>query len=197
MMATDPPAPDPGAPFCRWCEHTTDDCGFPGSDLPPCCIPCGYPLEDCALRTDIEILKAERGAQAARLAHTGTYCAFCTAEFPDEDPDTVAQIQRHVYECPLHPMRQAERDRDEMDSKATRYRVALEAQAARLAAVSDALMYAISIICNVEHPTVTPDVPWEPLRRRFLDQAHAALGPPAAERAPRTEAPGAPAGEEP
>jgi hypothetical protein len=73
----------------------------------------------------------------------------------------------------------------------------VDAQAARLAAVSDALMYAISIICNVEQPTVTQDVPWEPLRRRFLDQAHAALGPPAAERAPRTEAPGAPAGEEP
>jgi hypothetical protein len=73
-MATDPPAPDPGAPFCRWCEHTTDDCGFPGSDLPPCCIPCGYPLEDCALRTDIETLKAERGqarseAADAMMAH--------------------------------------------------------------------------------------------------------------------------------
>lgn len=59
-------------------------------------------------------------------ARTGTYCAYCTAEFPDEAPDTVEQIQRHVHECPLHPMRQVERDRDEMDSKATRYRVALE-----------------------------------------------------------------------
>lgn len=75
----------------------------------------------------------------------GTYCAFCTAEFPDEQPDTVAQIQRHVYECPLHPMREAERDRDEMDSRATRYRVALEkaeaerAQDAPVLAAAEAL----------------------------------------------------------
>jgi hypothetical protein len=71
----------------------------------------------------------------------------------------------------------------------------VDAQAAQLAAVSDALMYAISIICNIEHPTVTQDVPWEPLRRRFLDQAHAALGLPAAELASQTEAPGAPPAE--
>ncbi len=62
-----------------------------------------------------------------RAPGSGTYCAFCTAEFPDEAPDTVAQIQRHVYECPRHPMRAVERDRDEMDRRATRYRVALEA----------------------------------------------------------------------
>lgn len=64
-----------------------------------------------------------------------------------------------------------------------------DAQAVRLVAVGDALMYAISIVCNIENPTVTQNEPWEPLRRRFLDQAHAALGPPSTEMAPRQEAP--------
>jgi hypothetical protein len=102
MMATDPPAADPGAPFCRWCEHTTDDCGFPGSDLPPCCIPCGYPLEDCALRTDIEILKAERGAQAARLAEIeqlagqdgGTTAGFLRSLLREKDAVVAEQKAR-------------------------------------------------------------------------------------------------------
>jgi hypothetical protein len=62
-------------------------------------------------------------------------------------------------------------------------------QAGRLEAVRDALMYAISIICNVENPTVTQDVPWEPLRRGFLEQAYAALGPPPTGLPPRQEAP--------
>lgn len=57
---------------------------------------------------------------------SGTYCAFCTAEFPDEKPDTVEQIQRHVMVCPMHPMREVERDRDEMDRRMTQYRVELE-----------------------------------------------------------------------
>ncbi len=68
----------------------------------------------------------------------GTYCAFCTAEFPDEAPDTVAQIQRHVYECPLHPMREVERDRDAMDAQATRYRVEAERLRARLSTMEHA-----------------------------------------------------------
>lgn len=42
-------------------------------------------------------------------------------------------------------------------------------------ALYDALAYAVSIVCNVENPTVTQDIPWEPLRQRFLDQANAAL----------------------
>jgi phage-related baseplate assembly protein len=119
-------------------------------------------------QADLLALFAAYDAQAARLAEWEEHQC---PQYRQHHQSRLVQLRRTI----------AERD----------------ALAARLAAVSDALMYAISIICNVEHPTVTPDVPWEPLRRRFLDQAHAALGPPAAERAPRTEAPGAPAGEEP
>jgi len=97
-------------------------------------------------REDLRTLLAAYDAQAARLAHTGTYCAFCTAEFPDEAPGTVEQIQRHVYVCPLHPMRQVERDRDEMDSQATRYRVERYAQAARLAELTDTLQRVTDLI---------------------------------------------------
>lgn len=52
-----------------------------------------------------------------------TYCAYCSAEFPTEQPDSLELIQSHIYVCPLHPMRKVEREKVDLEALIAKLRV--------------------------------------------------------------------------
>lgn len=165
-----------------WVPRRTRNWSSPAPDL-------GERLREAEAR--VKELEAERTSE-------DTYCAYCGVVLHEA---TFDEVRAHIFECPVHPIRAVESERDRLQEELNLWaggqtRSVLVAERDRLQATLDAkertqriteeecvglyaerdrLREALEMIAKMTAPTELWDV--EDLRREVYVDAHAALHP--------------------
>ena len=85
-----------------------------------------YQAAKTALRSAIEKVEQERDAVRVKLERAigdkDTYCAYCGASFPLDDPISPRKVAAHIATCEKHPMRKLEAALKEANEELAHYR---------------------------------------------------------------------------
>ena len=82
--------------------------GDPSVGLPPE-LETWQDAHDFCVRLEKQLAAASEEITKLKAKMDFTYCAYCGKEFPIEPKDDTKAVSEHIATCPVHPMREVEK----------------------------------------------------------------------------------------